>query len=298
MAGAAVVRSLFEEQILAEANALDEALELGADVNPEGLSYLPQMQHAGAEAYLRHLEQLRATDDLPLIGSINAVNPGAWTSYARNIASTGVDAIELNVYAVPTDLTKSGAQIEDELYDIISGVVESVDIPISLKMSPYYTSILHVANQAVNRGIKGLVYFNRFLQPTIDVEREVAVSDLPFTTESDQRLPLRYTALSYGRIDADIAVTGGVETGEDIAKMLLAGATITQVASVLMKRGVAHVRTILDELESWMNERGYYQLDDFRGKLASMNRPGLDTYERAQYVSLLLSEDLANATPY
>lgn len=290
-AGALVIRSLFEEQIMMEAQRMDDELAVGSEVFPEALTYFPAMKHGEADEHLMWVEKARKAVKMPLIASVNAVTPGAWTKYARQLEDTGVNGLELNVYAVAADQKKASAEIEKELYEIVEAVLDEVTIPVSVKLSPFYTSPLNVVHELVARGVKGVVLFNRFLQPDIDPSTETLKSEMVLSSTEEMKVPMRYIALLYGRIECDLAITSGVQSGLDVAKALLAGASIIQTASALLKNGIPYLSTMLRELEGWMEERGYRSLDDFRGKLSQREADDPFAFERAQYVKLLMSQE-------
>ncbi len=290
-AGALVIRSLFEEQILFDAMQLEESLSVGADSFAEALSYFPDLQHGDAQEHLMWVEKTRAAVQIPLIASLNAVGLGAWTKYAKQLQDTGVDGLELNVYAVPADPKTPGSEIERRLYEIVEAVKAEVTIPVAVKLSPFYTSMANVAAELDRRGADALVLFNRFLQPDIDPQAEAPLSEMSFSTPEELRLPLRWVALLHGRIQTDLALNTGVHSGLDAAKALLAGATVVQTASALLQHGIPYLSTMLRELEGWMEEHGYARLEDFRGKLSQKEVADPATFERAQYVRLILHSD-------
>jgi dihydroorotate dehydrogenase (fumarate) len=289
-AGALVIRSLFEEQIQFDALRFDEALSVGSDRFPESLTYLPEIQHAGASDHLHWIEKSRKAVELPLIASLNAASPGAWTKYARQLESTGVDGLELNVYAVPTDPKMTGKQIEDQLFEIVEAVVGEVNIPVAVKLSPFYSSMPNVAAELSKRKVSALVLFNRFLQPDIDPQQQTLRNMMPMSKSEEIKLPLRWTALLYGRIACDLILNTGVHSGLDIAKAILAGATAVQSASALLNKGILYLSTMLQELEEWMGKHGFNRLDDFRGKLSQKEIKDPFAFERAQYITLLASQ--------
>ncbi len=289
-AGALVIRSLFEEQIMFDALQLELDLEVGSESFPEALSYFPEIQHGEADEHLMWIEKTREAVKLPLIGSLNAITPGAWTKFARQLEATGIDALELNVYAVATNPDKTSNEIEKDLYDIVKAVRAEVTIPVAVKLSPFYTSPLNVARELSELGVNALVLFNRFLQPDIDPQTESLKSEMVFSTPQEMKVPLRHIALLYGRIDSDLAITTGVHSGLDAVKAILSGASAVQTASALLKNGIPYLSTMLREIEGWMDERGYEQLDDFRGKLSQREADDPFAFERAQYVKLLMSQ--------
>jgi dihydroorotate dehydrogenase (fumarate) len=236
------------------------------------------------------VEKARHAVQIPLFASLNAVSPGAWVHYAKQLEQTGIDGLELNVYAVATDLSKPGTDIEKELFEIVESVKAEVSIPVAVKLSPFYTSAVNVAAELDKRGVDALVLFNRFLQPTIDIETESLHNEMVFSTPHEIKLPLRWIALLYGRIKADLAITSGVHTGEDAIRALLGGATVIQLASTLFLHGLPYISTILRDIEAWMAEKGYESLDEFRGKVSQKQVTDPFAFERAQYVNLLLSQ--------
>ena len=288
-AGALVIRSLFEEQILIEALHMEEALAPGESF-AEATSFFPSMQHAGAQEHLRWIEKTRAEVRLPLIASLNAVTPGGWMEYARQLAATGVDALEINVYSVAADPARAGSEVEAELYNILESVKGQVSIPVAVKLGPYYTSVAYVARQLAQRGAAGLVLFNRFLQPDIDPGSESLTTEMSLSRPEEMRLPLRWVALLSGRVPIELALNTGVHSGLDVAKALLAGAQVVQVASALLQHGIPFLSTMLRELEIWMDERGYQTVGDFRGKLSQAQVDDPLAFERAQYVKLLMAQ--------
>jgi dihydroorotate dehydrogenase (fumarate) len=289
-AGALVIRSLFEEQIMFDALQMDDALSVGSESFPEALSYFPEIKHGEAEEHLMWIKKTRQKVKMPLIGSLNAVSPGAWLKYAKQLEETGINALELNVYAVATNPDKTSTDIENDLYEIVKTVKEAVSIPVSVKLSPFYTSPLNVARQLSQNGVDGLVLFNRFLQPDIDPVSESLKSEMVYSTPDEIKVPLRHIALLYGRISSDLAITSGVHSGLDAVKAILAGASVVQTASALLMNGIPYLSTMLREIEAWMDEKGYQTLDDFRGKLSQKDTDDPFVFERAQYVKLLRSQ--------
>jgi len=289
-AGLLVIRSLFEEQIQMEALRMEDQRSVGADSFPESLSYFPEMEHGGAKEHLMWVEKTRGDVDLPLIASLNAVSPGSWIEYAKQLEATGVDGLELNVYAVATNPKQAGSDIEKTLYETVEAVKAEVKIPVAVKLSPFYTSVANVVHELDKRGADAVVLFNRFLQPDIDLDTESLKQEMVYSSNKELKLPLRWVALLYGRIKADIALNTGVHTGLDAAKAFLAGAQIVQVASALLENGIPYLSIMLRELEGWMEARGYEGLDDFRGKMSQKEVDDPFAFERAQYVKLLLSQ--------
>ncbi|MGD2058673.1 MAG: dihydroorotate dehydrogenase-like protein [Anaerolineales bacterium] len=289
-AGLLVIRSLFEEQIQMEAQRFEESLSVGAESFPEALSYFPEIEHGDADEHLMWVEKTRAEVDLPLIASLNAISLGSWTKYARQLESTGVQGLELNVYSVAANPKRSADDVEKALYDIVEAVKGEVSVPVSVKLSPYYSSMANVAAELSRRGVDALVLFNRFLQPDIDPLKQELKQEMVYSSPEEMKLPLRWVALLYGRIESELALNTGVHSGLDAAKALLAGAQVVQVASALLKNGIPYLSTMLRELEDWMEEHEYADLADFRGKLSQKEVPDPLAFERAQYVKLLLGQ--------
>ncbi len=286
-AGALVIRSLFEEQISLDQWRMEEALAIGAESFAEAMSYFPRVEHGGIKEHLMWVEKTRKAVTLPIFASLNAVSPGAWTTYARQLADTGVNGLEINVYAVPADPNQPGSVIEQQLYDVIEAIRKEVSLPIAVKLSPFYTAPANVVKELEKRGVNAVVIFNRFLQPDIDPDTESLINEMVLSTPAELKVPLRWAALLYGRTGLDIAVNTGVHTGRDVIKALLAGATVVQVAATLLKNGIPYISTMLLDIQNWMEERGYNTLADFRGKLSQKNCDDPFAFERAQYVKLL-----------
>ena len=289
-AGALVIRSLFEEQIQLDALRLQDDLSVGSESHAEALSHFPNLKHGESAEHLMWVEKARKAVKMPLFASLNAVSPGAWTKYAAQLEAAGIDGLELNVYAVEANPAKTPQAIELELYETVAAVTAQVKIPVAVKLSPFYTSTSHVAHGLAQRGARALVLFNRFLQPDIDPTTESPTNEMTLSEPSEIKLPLRWIALLHGRLQADLALSTGVHSGTDVAKALLAGATVAQTASAMLKHGVPYLSTMLRQLEGWMEEKGYQRLDDFRGKLSQKQTLDPFVFERAQYVKLLLSQ--------
>lgn len=289
-AGALVIRSVFEEQIQFDQLRMEESLNIGAESFAEALTYFPKVEHGGLKEHLMWVEKTRAAVKMPLFASLNAVSPGAWASYAKQLAETGVNGLEVNFYAVATDLKRPGNDIERALYEVVESVRAEVALPIAVKLSPFYTSVVNVVSELEKRGANGVVLFNRFLQPDIDPDTETLVSQMVLSTPDEMRIPLRWIALLYGRTGLDLALSTGAHTGKDAVKALLAGATVVQMAAALLKNGVHYLSTMLIQMQGWMEEHGYQSIADFRGNVSQKNCDDPFAFERAQYVRLLLSQ--------
>ncbi len=287
-AGAVVFKSLFEEQIQLEELELENELEEYNERHAEMVKLFPTLKHAGPAEHLAKLKKAKETLGIPVIGSLNAMHPDTWAEYAQAIADTGVDALELNFYTTPKDFEVEGKTIIQSQAEVLQSVKEKIKIPISVKLSPFYTNPLDVIRRFDETEIDGFVLFNRLFQPDIDIDKEELVQTIILSDTNDHRLPLRFIGLLYGNIAADICAATGIITGHDAVKMLLAGADAFQVVSALYKHGIDHITTMLSQIESWMSQKGYKSVDDFRGKLAKKNLHDPFSYRRAQYVDILL----------
>jgi dihydroorotate dehydrogenase (fumarate) len=291
-AAAIVYKSLFEEQIHLENLEQHHAEEDYAERHAEMSSgMLPEMEHAGPEEHLMKLKEAKEALNIPLIASLNAVYEETWVDYAKKIEDTGVDGIEINFYAIPKDFDIDGRSILTEQLDILQKVRENIKIPLAVKLSPYYTSILYTIGEMDKLDVDAFVLFNRLFQPEIDIDKEVHYFPYNLSVQNDNRLTLRYAGLLYGNIKAQVCATHGIYTGEDVAAMILAGADTVQVVSTLYKNGLNQISTILDHLESWMKKKNYDTLEDFRGKLSKSTLKDPFIYKRAQYVDILLNSE-------
>jgi dihydroorotate dehydrogenase (fumarate) len=291
-AGAAglVIRSLFEEQIALDSQRLEDRLSQHADSFAEASSYFPAVKHGGPREHLMWVEKTRKAVKMPIFASLNAVSPGAWTDYARQLADTGVDGLEVNFYFVATDPNRTGSDIEKALYEAVERVRAETTLPIAVKLSPFFTSVVNVVRELEGRGINGVVLFNRFLQPDIDPETESIFSEMVLSTPAELKMPLRWVAILYGRVGLDLILNTGVHTGGDAIKALLAGASAVQSTATLLKNGIPYLSTMLINIQDWMTEHGYEKLDDFRGKASQKHCDDPFAFERAQYVKLLIRQ--------
>lgn len=287
-AGAVVVKSLFEEQILLEELEMQNELEEYVERHAEMTHLFPTLKHAGAREHLHRLKKAKETIGIPVIASLNAMHPDTWLEYALEIEKTGVDGIELNFYTTPKDFEVEGKVIIQSQLDILSTVKKALKIPVSVKLSPFYTNPLDVIKKMDSKEIQSFVIFNRLFQPDIDIEKEELTQTLYMSSSSDSRLTLQFTGLLYKNIVADICSCSGIMYGDDAIKMLLAGATVFEVVSTVYQNGVTQITTILSELEAWMDSKGYKSIEDFRGKLAKKNLKDPFAYRRAQYVEILM----------
>jgi len=290
-AGAVVLRSLFEEQLEAANTVLEEALSRGADSNPEARTYFPP-QRVGPHEYLSLVERAKRALRIPVIASLNCCAPGSWTGYARDIEQAGADALEVNLYAVEADPAVSSAEVEARYLDVVRAVRGAVKIPIAVKLSPYFTSLAHFAARLDQAGVNGLVLFNRFLQPDLSLEKMAATPTLTLSAPGEALLPLRWIALLHGRVRADLAASTGVHDAPGALKQILAGASVVQLASTLVKSGIPHMGKILQGMEEWLDRRGASSIDDVRGTLSQRAVQDPGAFERAQYVHLILSQNI------
>ena len=287
-AGAIVLKSLFEEQIQLERFKLEEDLETGSDLYGEMATIFPKLQHAGAKEHLMWVKKARDAVKIPVIASLNAVTRGTWVQYARQLADQGVDGLELNFFATPRDFDLAGARIEEEQLDALREVRRAVRIPLAVKLSVFYSNPLNFLRRLDAEGIDGFVLFNRFFQPDIDPETESMTLPMNFSAPADNRLPLRFAGLLYGRVKADVCASTGIVSGDDVARMLLAGAAAVQVVTALYRNGVKVIADMRAGLERWMAKKSYASIDAFRGKLSAKNAKDPWAYTRAQYAKMLL----------
>ena len=289
-AGAVVLPSLFEEQIVLQEYSVDP--EQGDDITlPPALRHLPTMKeyNKGVDGYLMHIYEAKQAVDIPVIASLNGTSTGGWVRYARLLESAGADAMELNIYYMPTSIDNSGSEIEERFVRLVREVKANVPIPVAVKLSPYFSSIPNIASRLVEAGADGLVLFNRFYQPDFDLENEAIVSSLQLSDSSELRLRLRWVSILHGHINADMAITGGVHTGTDAVKAMMAGASAVMVASTLLKNGIGHLGQIKSELLSWMKEHGYSTVSSLTGRMSGMNNSAPAALERANYIEELNS---------
>lgn len=287
-AAAIVFKSLFEEQINLESFQMEEDLTEYAERNAEMINLFPHLKHAGPTEHLEKLSKLKKAVGIPVIGSLNCVNNETWIEYAVEMEKTGVDALELNFYATPAGFEQSSVDIEKEQLSIIKEVREKVKLPISVKISPFFSNPLHVIQQMDEVGVNGFVLFNRLFQPDIDIESRDHYFPFNLSQAGDYRLPLRFAGLLYKQVAASICSNTGIFTGQDVVRMIMAGADSVQVVSTVYKNKVGHITTMLNDLESWMDTNSLNGLDDFRGLLSKANAKDPYAYQRAQYVDLLM----------
>ena len=290
-AAAVVMYSLFEEQIGFDSYYIDYHLTQGVDSYAESISYFPDMQsyNIGPNEYLNLIRRAKDAVDIPIIGSLNGTSLGGWTDYAALIEEAGADALELNIYYLPTTTEVSGMEIEALYLEILSAVREVVTIPLAIKLSPFFSSVANMASRFVDHGADGLVLFNRFYQPDFDLENLEVAPRLVLSSSDDLRLPLRWVAILFGRLNADLAITSGIHTSQDIIKGLMAGAKATMMASELLQNGVRRIGQVLNELVGWLHEHEYESVAQMIGSMSQKHCAEPAAFERANYMKMLQS---------
>ncbi len=287
---AVVLPSLFEEQVENEDIQAARLGDLGADSNPEATGYFPDLgdYESVVDRYLRHVEEAKKALSIPVVASLNGETAGSWVRYARLLELAGADALELNLYGVAADLEVTGREVEDDQIELVALVKASLSIPLAVKISPYYSALGHQAARFVDAGADGLVLFNRFYQPDIDPTTRKVTPALVLSSSTELRLPLRWTAILSGRVEASLAVTTGVHTGADAARCLLAGADVAMMTSALLKNGPEHVATVENELVAWATESGFESVAQLTGSVSQRNVADPAAFERANYMSALI----------
>lgn len=296
---AVVMYSLFEEQIIADSLRLHRDLSRGTDSFAEAMTYLPDLAaysdlhqyNIGPDVYVENLYNLKQAVEIPVIGSLNGITNGGWIEYARKIQDAGADALELNIYNLPTNPDISSSNLEDHYFDLVASIRASIKIPIAIKLSPFFTSLPNFAKRLAEAGVNGLVLFNRFYQPDFDLDELEVVPRLVLSSSQELRLPLRWIAILYGRIPVDFALTSGVHTAEDIIKATMAGASACMMASTLLKYGIGHATELLDGIQSWMEEKEYESVTQMKGSMSQQAVAEPAAFERANYIKVLSSFD-------
>lgn len=298
-AGAAgiVLPSIFEEQLTLESNALETDLNRGADTFAESLSYFPAYEdyRHGQDVYLAQIHRAKSACSFPILASLNGATASGWVRFAKEIEQAGADAIELNTYSLATGYSESSAEIEKGIVQLVKQVKAATQIPVAVKLSPQYTSIPHLAKEIDGAGADGLVLFNRFYQPDFDIEKLDVSPRLALSRPEELLLRLHWVAILYGDVEADLAVTGGVHSAEDILKSVMAGAQVAMTVSALLARGVAHLQTIQRDLICWMEEHEYESIQQMRGSLSRRAVPDPTAFERGNYIKTLSSYTLRQA---
>lgn len=288
-AAAIVLWSLFEEQIEHESLELHHFTTAHSESYAEATSYFPDQVDfkLGPEEYLDHIRKVKESTSIPVIASLNGKSLGGWTQYAKQMQEAGADALELNIYRLATNLDTTSQQIEEEYIQIVKSVKAAVSIPVAVKMAPFFTSVSNMASRLDAAGVDGLVMFNRFYQPDINLDQLEVEPSVLLSTPMAMRLPLRWIAMLYGRIEADLAATSGIYTEKDVIKMVMVGAKVTQMLSALLKFGVNHIHDVLAKLQYWMEVNEYESIEQMRGSMSYMNVPDPSAYERANYMKVL-----------
>jgi dihydroorotate dehydrogenase (fumarate) len=288
---AIVYKSLFEEQIQLEAAQLDDELEEYNERNAEMVKLFPTIAHAGPEEHLMNVRKAKESISVPLIASLNAIYTESWIEYAQLLEQTGADALELNFFYVPREANMDGRDVTQQQLEIIKAVKSKVKLPVSVKLSPFYANPLNIVSQMDKVGVNGFVLFNRLFQPDIDIEKQQHFSPLALSNPDDNKLSLRFAGLLYGTVSASICSSTGIYSGADVVKMILAGADCVQIVSTVYKNKVEYIKTIISDIQSWMESKGYTKPEDFRGKLSNKKINDPFVYKRAQYIDLLLKSE-------
>ncbi len=290
-AGAIVLHSLFEEQINIESNELDRFLWDGSEVGAESTTIFPNLSNynIGPDGYLEHIRQAKQAVSIPVIASLNGVSRGGWVSFARDMQQAGADAIELNIYFVPADPAPGPEEIEKLYLDLVAEIRRTVTIPVAVKVGPYFSAFANLAQRLDAAGADGIVLFNRFYQPDFDLDALEVKPTLTLSRSGALLLRLHWAAMLYGSIQADIAITGGVHTVEDVLKSMMAGARVTQLASALLLHGIGYLRPLRNQLESWMEKHEYESIQQMQGSMSQKNVPNPKAFQRANYMKPLSS---------
>jgi dihydroorotate dehydrogenase (fumarate) len=290
-AAAVVLYSLFEEQIARESEALQQQLAYGTESFAEALTYLPEPGEfrVGPEDYLNHIRRAKEAVRIPIIASLNGSTLGGWVDYARKIQQAGADALELNVYYIETNMDRTALEVEQTYLDILRAVKLVVSIPVSIKLGAFFSNTANMAKKLDQAGVNALVLFNRFYQPDIDLETLEVRPNVLLSTPQALRLPLRWVAILYDRIKANIAATSGIHTAHDVLKVLMAGADVAMLCSTLLRNGIGHLRTIETQMCEWMEEHDYESVRQLQGSMSQKYCADPNAFERAQYMRAVLS---------
>jgi dihydroorotate dehydrogenase (fumarate) len=290
-AAAVVLPSLFEEQLEHDSQQLHQLCELGAETSPEALDYFPPFDeyNRGPTESLKHLEEAKRALGIPVIASLNGASPGGWVSYARRMEEAGADALELNIYLLATNPETTSADVEARYAELVAAVRQATKLPLAVKIGPYFAALPNLARRLVQAGADGLVLFNRYLHPDIDLERLEILLELDLSIPAELRLPLRWIGILRSHLSASLAGTSGVHSGADAIKLLLAGADVAMVASALLKHGPHHLTAMLNEIRSWLEQREYESVSQMTGSMSLSHVPNREAYDRANYVRTLVS---------
>ena len=288
-ASAVVLYSLFEEQLEQEQQEIDRHLEEGSESFAEALSYVPKPfeYRSGPAEYLDLIARAKMAVDIPIIASLNGYSMGGWTDFASMIGEAGADALELNIYYIPSNLDMTGVEVEQEYIDILQQVKERVKIPVAVKLSPYFSNLANMAQKLDKAGADALVLFNRFYQPDIDLNKLEVQPNIVLSKSYDMRVPLRWIALLKGKVKANLAATSGIHTGWDVIKLMMAGADVAMLNSILLKKGLNEIKNIRKTMVEWMEENEYESVKQMQGSMSAKNVPNPAKFERVQYVRAL-----------
>lgn len=293
-AAAIVLHSLFEEQISLEGNALDSGLSGGDDISAEAAGFFPDMgkYNIGPEGYLEHLRKAKHALSIPVIASLNGVSHGGWVRYAKLMEDAGADALELNIYFVPTELDQTSAQVEAMYTELVANVSSTLRIPLAVKLAPFYSAFGNFARHLDMAGADGLVIFNRFYHPDFDLENLDVVPTLELSRSNELRLRLAWAALLFGKVKADLAITGGVHSAEDVVKCMMAGAKVAMTTSALLEHGPAYLRSLLADLHQWLEKHEYESIQQMQGSMSAKSVANPAAFERANYMKVISSYSL------
>jgi dihydroorotate dehydrogenase (fumarate) len=290
-ASAVVLHSLFEEQLNIEANELDRFLWDGLEISAESTSIFPDLgnYNIGPDHYLEHIRQAKQTIGIPVIASLNGVSKGGWVAYAKQIEQAGADALELNVYFIPAESGASAEDVEQLYVDLVAEVRATIKIPLAVKVGPFFSSFANMAHRLQEAGADGIVIFNRFYQPDFDLEAMEVKPAVTLSNSSELLLRLHWAAMLWGRLQADVAITGGVHTAEDVVKSMMAGAKVTMLASALLQNGIGYLRPLRNQLEAWLERREYESVEQMQGSMSQRNVPNPKAFQRSNYMRVLSS---------
>lgn len=290
-ASAVVLYSLFEEQLRLEGQELDRRLSAGVESFPEALTFFPQPNsfHLGPDGYLNHIRKAKEAVSIPIIASLNGASVGGWTNYARQIEQAGADALECNIYSIPTSPETTSAEVEQTYLDILHAVRSAVSIPVAVKLSPFFSSMANMAARLDQAGADGLVLFNRFYQPDINLDELEITPNVLLSTPQALRLPLTWIGILFGKVKANLAATSGVHGPEDVIKLLMVGADVTMLCSTLLRNGISHLRYIEHGLMEWMDRHEYESVSQMKGSMSQLRCPDPTAFERAQYMRAVKS---------
>ena len=294
-AAAVVMHSLFEEQLTLERRELFDSLTQGTDSFAEALTYFPEPAefHVGPELYLKNIAKAKAVVKIPIIASLNGSTPGGWVRYAKEIEQAGADALELNIYWIPTDPSLTSIRIEDTYIDILKSVKQQVSIPVSVKLSPFFTNFANMARRLEAGGADGLTLFNRFYQPDIDLEHLEVTPNILLSTPMAMRVPLRWIAILRDQVALSLAATSGIHRATDAIKMLMVGADVTMLCSAILRHGAKHIAVVENEMRTWLEDHEYESVQQLQGSMSQKNCPDPANFERAQYMRAIASYRLA-----